>query len=56
MPSQLFRFILNKTVAKIKNIPVAASFGILVYRIESPRWRNPDVYLEAICALTVRAN
>jgi hypothetical protein len=27
MPSQLFRFILNKIAAKVKNIPVAASFG-----------------------------
>jgi hypothetical protein len=27
MLSQLFRFVLNKTVAKVKNIPVAASYG-----------------------------
>jgi len=27
MLSQLFRFVLNKTGAKVKNIPVAASFG-----------------------------
>jgi hypothetical protein len=27
MLPQLFRFILNKTAAKVKNIPVAASFG-----------------------------
>jgi hypothetical protein len=27
---QLFRFILNKIGAKVKNIPVAASFGKLV--------------------------
>ena len=37
MLSQLFRFILNKTAAKVKNIPVAASFGKVVLRKCNPR-------------------
>jgi hypothetical protein len=31
MLSQLFRFVLNKTAAKVKNIPVAASYGEIGY-------------------------
>jgi hypothetical protein len=31
MLSQLFRFVLNKTAAKVKNIPVAASFEKLEF-------------------------
>jgi hypothetical protein len=30
---QLFRFILNKTGAKVKNIPVVASFHLLTYEL-----------------------
>jgi hypothetical protein len=30
---QLFRFVLNKTGAKVKNIPVVASFHLLTYEL-----------------------